>query len=638
MGQFHNLRFVVAVVLAVVLAALFSTPSWAFDLPAQDAGNGFRSTSPITETGNQLSPIGDINSDGFNDFAIANPYYDVTGATGQDDSGRVYVLFGSANMPKDSDLESWVLNHGFVVTGSDKNWLGYSISGNCDVNGDNISDLLIGAPNANVRERANVPDVTLAGKVYVILGHSADTPFNSYINVDSPATSTNYFNAVLYGDETKDGLGLSVSCLKDVNNDGIDDILAGSAISSAITSNNTRRGRAYLIFGSTQFSTNASDPANRLVVDMRDIYPASATPSSLGIYIQAAQFAESPDSFSQAVASLGDVNGDNINDFAISAPTASPPGSFSNGVFSGGVFRSGQVYVLFGNSNLSNIDISEVIQGNSPGVVLNGEASQDNLGTSLYWAGDINQDGVNEIMLGSPDAAVDGVSDQGRAYVIFGRSGLNGNVDLTALANPGAGGSAGDGFIVDGVGGRTGANVLGLGDVNGDSIDDFAISAHTLRSSSIAAGGGGGFVIYGRDPQNPFPSLFSVAGLGEYNNGFGFVIYGDKTNENAGEKMAALGDFNGDGLADFSLASIKHISVDPLALPSKIYVIYGAPNLETVEHRETNHAGAAVTNTPLADDTLPQHGVGHAFSLTLILSLWLLMGFMRNSGRFRKFR
>jgi len=634
------------------------SPSWSYDLPAENSGDGFVLTTSEEETGNPMRAIGDINGDQIDDYAIADPFYDAPNTSGQDDRGRVYVVFGQSQaMPVKSDLISWInQGHGFIVTGSAGSKLGAAVSGNCDINGDGHSDLIISAPYSGVttngRPVARVNDpgvVSRSGKVYIINGHASGDAFASSMTVDAANPEANYWNTVILGEEVDDFLGVSVSCGKDLNGDNVDDIVLGSGISSAEKSLNFRIGRAYVVFGGAKFSTAVTPASSRLVLDLRaqtDTGNGSAAGSaaldpSQGIYIDASHFTQAdgvspaPDSFSKSVALLGDVNGDGIGDFAIGAPDASPDEVVSpsdNSLVEGG-YKSGQVYILFGRANLAPIKIDDLLNNSQSGAYISGQASGHNLGLDLRWGGDINHDGKNDMVLGSRFVQNQQQVEQGRAYVVFGTTALSGHLVLANLATPGPGGSAQNGFIIDGVGGSSGYRVLGLSDVNGDGIDDMAISSPNITSSNRGGGGGGAFVVYGRDQTvQAFPSLFSLGILGELNNGFGFVIYGDAAGEKAGEEMAALGDINHDGLADFSVVSIKHPS-QQFGIVGKIYGIYGAPNLETVEVREAHHEGAIVNRTPEPDNTLPQHTVGHAQGLLFLLTLYFIYRFYRSRKR-----
>jgi len=628
----------------------------AFDLPAEIMGDGFELKINALEVGNPMRGIGDINGDGIGDYAIADPQYDAPNAGDQDNRGRVYVVFGqSRDMFLQYNLIDWInQGHGFIVTGAATDHLGTAIAGNCDVNGDGHSDLLISAPYSRVSAnrpvaRLNEADTQRAGKVYVINGHASGNIFAPSLTVADANADANYFNAVIFSEESDDYLGVSLSCGKDLNGDNIDDILIGSKISTAEKAQNFRRGRAYVVYGGNHFNTNVMPASGRLQLDLRAqtdtgminaIDPTAQNPNQ-GIYIDASQFLQNgviaPDSFSISVTHLGDVNGDTIGDFAIGAADASPASvtvsANDPSVIEGG-YKSGQVYILFGGANLAPIKIDDVLNRRTSGVFITGQNSGHRLGLDVRWAGDINGDGVNDIVLGSPYVDTSETIDQGSAYVIFGRATLSGGIVLRDLDQPGPGGSAINGFVIDGVGGSSAYRVLGLGDVNGDGVDDMAVSAHTMAASNRGGGGGGAFVVYGRDHTvQVFPSRLSLTRLAEYFNGFGFVVYGDNPGEQAGEEMAALGDINADGIADFSLVSVMHFA--KLNVVGRIFTIYGAANLETVEVREAHHEGAQVNRTPPPDNTLPQHTVGHAWGLFILLSICFIYRII-NSRQYRR--
>ena len=111
------------------------------------------------------------------------------------------------------------------------------------------------------------------------------------------------------------------------------------------------------------------------------------------------------------VASAGDVNGDGIADLIIGAWGASPNGNL----------QAGKSYVVFGRAGLGSSGSLELSSLNGMnGFVLNGEPADDASGTSVASAGDVNGDGIADLMIGAEDAN----SAAGKSYVIFGRVGL----------------------------------------------------------------------------------------------------------------------------------------------------------------------------------------------------------------------
>ena len=175
----------------------------------------------------------------------------------------------------------------------------------------------------------------------------------------------------------------------------------------------------------------------------------------------------------KSVNEAGDVNGDGISDFIVSARG---PAS-SNGWY------VQTVYVIFGRSQATQ-EVTPFGNILLPlGVPLNAAIGFRVLGSMLgdlsdrtaSAAGDVNNDGVGDLIFGAPPTGSGGV-----VYVLFGRNqtflSTNpfGDVDLAAMVpSPSIGfrilgGAAGD---------QCGASVRAAGDVNGDGIDDIILSA-----------------------------------------------------------------------------------------------------------------------------------------------------------------
>ncbi|MBF03545.1 MAG: hypothetical protein CMP76_09640 [Flavobacterium sp.] len=157
-------------------------------------------------------------------------------------------------------------------------------------------------------------------------------------------------------------------------------------------------------------------------------------------------------------------------------------------------------------------------------------------GAETQFIGDINNDGLEDLAIGSGNATVNGFQLSGSAYIIFGSSNPYPNpFDLTTLDGT-------NGFVVSGIAydERRGSTIAGVGDINGDGIDDVIIGSSNTNADEI--------VIYG---TTSFPALFTINSINGTN---GFLIDTPGSNQ-----VAGLGDVNGDGMNDF-IINTPHFS------------------------------------------------------------------------------
>lgn len=233
------------------------------------------------------------------------------------------------------------------------------------------------------------------------------------------------------GEDQRDYAGHSVSSAGDINGDGIDDILIGALRGGDAYS----AGEAYVIYGRADGLRGDIDVSNLAAADGFTIKAAGAS-NNLG----------------KSVSGGGDLNGDGIDDLVIGAPRASLDGN-----------SSGMAYVIFGSTGTQRTVVDLGNLAGTDGFSIEGKTSNEYAGGSVSMAGDVNGDGIDDMILGARDGA-------GSAYVIFGKAGATrAPVDAGALAN--------DGFaMIGGVSGdSTGFSVAGGGDVNGDGIDDIIV-------------------------------------------------------------------------------------------------------------------------------------------------------------------
>lgn len=269
------------------------------------------------------------------------------------------------------------------------------------------------------------------------------------------------------------------------------------------------------------------------------------TPLSLKTYLAAnggSQFTGAANSAVGTVVSMiGDYNNDGKQDFAISAPAMTVNSKT----------ECGMVVIVLGNTiTLSEVDLSSVASDHTMRRIV-GAASGDKCGTSLGPAGDVNQDGFDDVLIGAPFADPTNKANAGAIYVIFGLASTSAYTDIILSSfTP----SATTGFTIFGpaAGAKLGEGKLAmspLGDMNGDSIDDYLISAPSLTYSSRASAGGV-WMIYGKTTA---PTNLDLNSLGTA----GILFGGAASGGNFGNAIDCPGDFNGDGIQDILVGAYK---------------------------------------------------------------------------------
>ena len=361
-------------------------------------------------------------------------------------------------------------------------------------------------------------------------------------------------------------LGTAISRIGDINADGLDDIAIGSPGSDV---NGIDSGSVYVLFG------------------RQGIFPATLSPGdfdgTLGLVINGVA---SNNNTGREVAAAGDINGDGIDDLVLSAPLA----------FTGIFFTGGETYVIFGRDDggfPATIELAELNGTGSnatPGITIRGAAASDQSGFSVDAGGDINNDGVDDLLIGIANAdVVPSGSNRGKVVVIYGQDDGSLPDVIQLLDLNGTGANATGGVQINGFNDneRIGGLVRGVGDVNGDDIDDILIANSTFSITDYF-----NYLVYG---SATLPDTIALADL----NGSGMQAAAGASIVCAHpcfESVGSVSDFNADGVNDFAVgetfASINGIS------SGRATIVFGSSSNslpESIDLADLNGSGLSAT-------------------------------------------
>jgi hypothetical protein len=484
-----------AIVASGLTLALLSAGSAVGSARDVDLGRG---SATFIVGASRVAAAGDVNGDGIPDLLVSR------GSLGSsEERGRSWVIFGSRPMPKRIDLDD-LGDRGFLIKGAEDGDLAYEISSAGDVNGDGLDDVIVGA-SASYRAAPQG-----LGRAYVIFGKTTSEPVDlahfdlgiqglQGFRIDGPGRASLAGRSVTgLGDLNGDGLDdvaiaapfggtvyvvfgkpdplpvdlelfhrdlqgvhgyriemrpvtvgslMTVAAAGDVNGDGIPDLVIGAL------RNYGSRGMAHVVFGK-------SDAAPQDVRERGD----------WGFLIQGPKGGSM---FGEAVAGAGDVNGDGLADVIIGSPSLCCS------------WRS--AYVVFGKKGSATVTIKRKLKGPRRvgrfGFEIRGAQYEDDAGARVAGAGDVDGDGLDDLLVGAPMVSVGARTRTGAAYVIRGQRGSR-VIDLATSSRA---------YRMHGVDPYdfVGNYVAGVGDVNGDGVPDVLLGAPGQEKHRV-------FLVYGR--------------------------------------------------------------------------------------------------------------------------------------------
>ncbi len=400
-------------------AKLVFGASWLDPLSGSPGAVTLSETQAVARAGTAVSSIGDINLDGYMDFAVGAPEYDTNGGA---DAGKVYVMLGKDGAWTASELSRVAAANMPGLQENDR--VGSSLSGG-NVSGDYFDDMLVGSASpvsggylqvvpgkpevsgailvnslAYLQAPADMTGMALGQGIAFVGDTTGDgmgdlvitaaytenkegaaiwIPGNTAFTAGTSFQSFEDLGAiVMYGPAEGNNIGWSVSGNGDINGDGNPDFMVGSE------ANQNQADPVALIFlGGDQFMDGAPSTGE---------YDITTT-ANIALYASAANVCPC------AVALDGDVNGDGYDDILVGTAGAST------------------VYLILGKEALPSTMFLEP----DAAYIFRGADETDKTGYSVAWVGSLNGDYYDDFVIGAPGADLDvTILDSGSVYFLFG--------------------------------------------------------------------------------------------------------------------------------------------------------------------------------------------------------------------------
>jgi Ca2+-binding RTX toxin-like protein len=408
--------------------------------------------------GARVTVLGDVNGDGYADFAASAPTADTSAfGGGLSGAGVTYVFYGGPNGVSGQIGQPDGVTLSVILGDVAQGQTGGVLSPAGDINGDGFDDLLVGSSDHSGTGSQRV--------AFLIYGGQGG--FGPALDLAIPGAN---ITRLTVADGVSPTGSFGAQGVGDLNGDGFADLLISSPVGTT----------CYVLFGD-----GASHPAT---LDM------------------GANFGTQKDTYGAALAGFaaGDLNDDGLDDLVLVGPDGAAIVFGSSTM--GGVVRD-LANATFNGSNGARLGLDQVLRAEA--------------------LADINGDGIADLLI---EGRATAQSTGTECYVLFGRAGgLEANIDLTRLNGQ-------DGFAMTGT--SIGAAFGGIGDINGDGLRDFIVADKARNSAN-----GTVYIVFGQS-EGHLPLL----DLSTLNGTSGYRLDGLAVNDGAAGGQIA--DVNGDGFGD----------------------------------------------------------------------------------------